>query len=85
VEYFKYLGNLKTTDARYTREIKSSSAMTKVSFKDNTFLSPEKWTYIYAEKILKCYILGMAWYDAETWTVRKVDQQISLSVFLRST
>jgi hypothetical protein len=31
VEYFNYLGNLMTNDARCTREIKSRSVMTKSS------------------------------------------------------
>jgi hypothetical protein len=60
VEYFKYLGNLKTTDARYTREIKSSLAMKKVTFKENTFLSQEKSTYIYGKKNIE---LLHFWHD----------------------
>jgi hypothetical protein len=50
VEYFKYLGNLKTIDVRCRLEIKSRIAMVKVTFKENTFLSPEKWICIYGEK-----------------------------------
>jgi hypothetical protein len=34
------------------------------------------------QKIVKCYIWGMARYDSETWTLGEVDQQISVPVSL---
>jgi len=42
VEYFNHLGNLVTSDARCTCEIKSTIAMEKVAFNRN--------------KLVKCYI-----------------------------
>jgi hypothetical protein len=40
--------------------------MAKATFNKNTFFLPEKCTYIYGEKIVKCYIWGMARYGAGT-------------------
>jgi hypothetical protein len=37
VEYFNYLGSLKTKDARCTREIKSGMAMAKAAFNEKSF------------------------------------------------
>lgn len=83
MEYFKYLGSLKTNVAKCTSEVKSKIANGKSDIEqEHWFLKPGNWTYIYGEKIVNCYIWGMARYDVETWTLRKVDQQISVPVFI---
>jgi hypothetical protein len=41
VEYFDYLGNLITNDARCTREIKSRAVMAKAAFNKNTLFGSQ--------------------------------------------
>jgi hypothetical protein len=72
VEYFKYWVIMITNDARCAREIKSRSAMAKAAFNKNLFTS--KLDLNFRKKLLKCYILSIALYGADTWTLRKVDQ-----------
>jgi hypothetical protein len=45
VEYFSYLGSMITQDARCTREIKSSTAMTKAAFNKKKNFSPASATF----------------------------------------
>ena len=62
-----------TIDARCTREIKSSIAMTKAAFNKKTFhqqIGPK-----FKDETLKCYICRVAFYGAESWTLRKADQK----------
>jgi hypothetical protein len=44
VEYFNYVDNIITNDARCTREIKSWIAIAGATFKRKKTLSPENWT-----------------------------------------
>jgi hypothetical protein len=44
VEYFNYLGSMKTSDARCTREIKSRIAMAKTAFNKKKIIVTENWT-----------------------------------------
>jgi hypothetical protein len=63
-----------TNDARCTREIKSRIAMAKAAFnKKNLFTS--KLDLNLRKKLVKCYIWSIALNDAETWTLRKIDQK----------
>jgi hypothetical protein len=74
VEYLNYLGSMITNDARYTREIKSRIAKAKAAFnkKNNFFTS--KLDLNLRKKLVKCYIWSIAFYGAEKWTLREVDQ-----------
>jgi hypothetical protein len=36
---------------------------------------PAKWTYELWKKLANCYIFCIAFYGAETWTLRAVDQK----------
>jgi hypothetical protein len=54
-------------DAMCTREIKARIAMAKAAFTSK--LDLELW-----KKLVKCYIWSIAFYGAETWTLRKLDQ-----------
>jgi hypothetical protein len=75
VEYFSYLGSMITSDARCTREIKSRIAMAKTAFNKNKNLFTSKLELNLRKKLVKCYIWSIAFYGAETWTLRKVDQK----------
>jgi hypothetical protein len=77
VEYFNYLSRMITNDARFTREIKSRIAMAKAAFKKKKKKTPftNKLDLNLRKNIVKCYILSIAFYDAETWTLRKGDQK----------
>jgi hypothetical protein len=69
MEHVSCLGSTTTQDARSTREIKSRTAIAKAAFNMRLF-SPVNWTLIQ-----QCYIWSAAWYDAETWTLRKFNQK----------
>ena len=60
-----------TNDARCTREIKSWIAMTKSGFSKKKAISASR----FKEETMKCYIWSIAWYGAETGTVRQADQK----------
>ena len=73
VECFKYLGSMLTNDGRYTREIKSRIAMAKAAFNKKKTLFTSKLYVNLKKKLVKCYIWSMAFYGAETWTLRAAD------------
>jgi hypothetical protein len=64
-----------TNDARCTREIKSRIVVAKASFNNTKVLSTSKLDLQLRMNIIKFYILNMAWYGAETWTVWKLDEK----------
>ena len=64
VEYFKYLGSMKTNDARCTRETKSSIVMAK-----GVFCRKKR-------KLVNCNIWSTTLYGAETLTLRKVNEKL---------
>jgi hypothetical protein len=74
MEYFNYLGSTITNDARCTREIKSRIAMAKGAFNKKKNIFTSKLDLNLSMKLVNCYIWSIALYGAETWTVRKVDQ-----------
>jgi hypothetical protein len=82
VEYFNYLGSI-TNDARCTREIKSRIAMAKAAFNKKTTLFTSKLDLNFRKKLVKCYIWNIALYDAENWSLRKVDQRYLESIAMR--
>jgi hypothetical protein len=64
-----------TNDARYTLEIKARIAMEKAAFNKKKNLLTSKLYLNLRNKLEKCYIRSIAWYGAETWTLRKVYQK----------
>jgi hypothetical protein len=47
LEYFNYLDSPVISDAKYTREVKSMTAMSKEAFKQKKKTSsPRNWTYV---------------------------------------
>jgi hypothetical protein len=75
VEYFSCLGSMITNDARCTRKIKSRIAMEKAAFNTKKALFTSKLDLNLRKKLANCYILSIALYGVETWTLRKVDQK----------
>ena len=75
VECFKYLGTILTNDGRCTREIKSRIAMAKAAFNKKKTLCTSKLDLHLRKKLVKCYIWSMAFYAAETLTLRIADQK----------
>jgi hypothetical protein len=73
VEYFNCLVSVVTSDARFTREIKTRISMAKATFNKKLFTS--KIDLNFRKKLVKCYIWSIASCGAETWTLRKVDQK----------
>ena len=72
VECFKYLGSVLTNDGRRTCEIKSRIAMAKAAFKKKKTSTLD---LNLRKKLVKYYIWSMAFYGAETWTLRAADQK----------
>ena len=62
-------------DARCTREIKPRIAVKKAEFDKMGTLFTSKLDFNLRKKLVKCYIWSTAFYGAENWTFRKVDQK----------
>ena len=75
VESFKYLGSMLTNDGRCTCEIKSRIAMAKVACNKERALFTSTLDLELRKKLVKCYIVSIAFYGAETWPLRAVDQK----------
>jgi hypothetical protein len=75
VEYFNYLGSIKTNDARCTREIKSRNAMANAAFNKMKTLFTSKLNLNLKKKVLMFYIWSRTVYGAENRTLQKVDQK----------
>jgi hypothetical protein len=75
VESFKYFGSILTSDGRCTCEIKCKIAMAKAVFNKKRNLFTSTLDLELRKKLVKCYIWSIALYDAETWTLRAVDQK----------
>ena len=60
---------------RCTREIKSTIAMAAAAFNRNTIHFSSKLDLNLRKKLVKCYILSITLYGAETSTLRKADQK----------
>ena len=74
-ESFKYLGSMLTNDRRCTCEIKPRIAMAKAAFSKKSALFTSTLDLKLRKKLVKCYILSITLYGAETWTIREVDQK----------
>jgi len=75
VESFKYLGSVLTNVGRCTCEIISRIAVAKAAFNKKRALFTSTLDLIQREKLVKRYSWSIASYDAETWTLRAVDQK----------
>jgi hypothetical protein len=62
-------------DARCIREIKSRIVMAKAAFSKKKNLFTSKLDLNLRKELVKFYIWSIAFYGAETWTFRKVDQK----------
>ena len=67
--------NILTNDGRCTSEIKSRIAIAKAAFSKKKTLFTNKLDLNLRKKLIKCYIWNMAFYGAETWTLRAADQK----------
>jgi hypothetical protein len=56
-------------------EIKPRIATAKAAFNKKRALFTSNMDLELKKKLVKCYILSVALYDAETWTLRAVDQE----------
>jgi hypothetical protein len=75
VEYFNYLGNMITNYIRCAYEIKSRIPMAKATFNKKKAVFTSKLDSNLRNKLVNCYIWSIAWYGAENWTLRNVDQK----------
>jgi hypothetical protein len=75
VEYFNYLGNMITNDARCTCEIKTRIAMAKAAFNKKKTLFASKLDLNLRKKLVKCYIWSIACMVLKHGTLQKVDQK----------
>jgi hypothetical protein len=75
VEYFKYLGSILTNNGRCTFEIKCRIAVAQAAFNKKRALFTSTLDLELRKKLVKCYIWSVALHDAETWTLRVVDQK----------
>jgi hypothetical protein len=73
-EYFNYLVSLITNDETCTRKVKSRIAIAKAAFNKNKIFT-SKLELNLRKILLKRYILSVALYCAEIWTLRTVDQK----------
>jgi hypothetical protein len=72
LECFNSLDSIITNDARCTRKIKYSIAMTEAAFNRKKSLFTIKFGLnLREEKLVKYYIWSTVLYGAETWTLRK--------------
>ena len=74
VDLFKYLGEMITKDAKYSKEIRIRIAMAKQAFiKHEKLLRSKKTNKKFEEKMIKSLVWSVLLYGSETWTLRKED------------
>jgi len=69
------LGSILTNDGRCTCEMKCSIAMAKAAFNKKRALLTSTLDLGLRKKLVKCYIWSIAFYGAETWTLRAAHQK----------
>jgi hypothetical protein len=72
---FNLAGDMITSDASYTQDIKSTFTMVELAFNKKTILFARKLNLNLRQKLIKCCIWSTNFYGAEIWTLRKVDQK----------
>jgi hypothetical protein len=80
VKCFRCLGSMLTDDGRCTCKIKARIAMANAAFNKTKNLFTSKLGLNLKKKLVKCYIWSVAFYGAESWTLRAVDQKHLKSV-----
>jgi hypothetical protein len=75
VESIEYLGNTLTNDRSCTSEIKCRIAIVEPAFNKRKASFTNTLDLELRKKLVKCYILSIVVYGAETWTLRAVDQK----------
>ena len=75
LESFKYLGSMLTNDGRCTCEIKSRFATAKTAFNKKRAIFTSTLDLKLRKKLVKYYIWSIAFYGAETWTLRAEDHK----------
>jgi hypothetical protein len=75
VEFFKYLNTMITNEGRCTCEIKSRIAVAKAAFYKKRAPFTSTMDIRSRKKLVKCYILNIALYGAETRMLWAVDQK----------
>ena len=75
VRQFMYLGNVITEDCKCHEEVKCRIAIGKKAFSKRGELLREKIELELKIRIVKSLIWSTVLYTAETWTLRKVDNQ----------
>jgi hypothetical protein len=74
-ESFKYLCSILTNDGRCTCLIKSRITVAKAALNKKRAPFTSTLDLKLRKKLVKCYIWSVAFYGAETWTLRAVDQR----------
>jgi len=72
--HFRYLGSLITEDGYCEKEIGSRIGMAKKIFQDKKKLFTGKMNLELKERIVKCLLMSVTLYAAETWTLTQVDR-----------
>jgi hypothetical protein len=79
VKCFNHLDSMITNYARYTREIKSRTAMAKAAFNRTKILFNQQIGLKFKE-LLKCFIWYTAWCGADTWDTSETRSEIPADV-----
>ena len=74
MDCFNYLVNIVTNVARRTREIESSVNLAKAAFNKKIPCTSQLDSDL-PNGLVKCYILSIAQYGAETRTLRKIEKK----------
>ena len=75
VECCSYLVGMITNNVICKREFKYRMAVAKAAFSDKRTVFTGSLDLNLRKKLKKCYIWNIAFYGAETWTLRNVDQK----------
>jgi len=75
METIKYLRRILTQDGKCTCAFKCTNALDKAAFNKERILFNSKLDLELRKKLVKCYIWSIAFYGAENWTLRALDQK----------
>ena len=74
VDHFKYLGSVLTGDGYCTREIKMGISTAEEAFNRKISLLTNELNIELGKKLVRCYVLSIALYGSETWTLSKSER-----------
>ena len=75
VEYYKFFGSMIKNDDNVHVKLNSIIVITIAAFNQKKALFASRLGSNLREKLEKRYIWNVAWYGAETWTLRTVDEK----------